>query len=177
MNGTDANDRDPLEVVLTEFTEDKRQNKSPSIEDYARRYPALAGQIRELFPLVENLERWKSDKETQCLRRNVPREFPFDRLGEYQLIREIGRGGMGVVFQALHVTSQRSVAIKLLPWRFAADMAVLERPLATRSLNDRRAAASWNRPDLFVLGRPGVLLLRHAVGRWYRARKNHSAVA
>lgn len=116
--------RDPLELALTEFTEEKRLGKSPSIDDYASRYPQLAAEIRELFPLVDNLERWKVDKEVECLRRNVPQEFAFDRLGDYQLVRELGRGGMGVVFQAVHATSQRVVAIKLLPWRFAADMAV-----------------------------------------------------
>ncbi|WP_010584176.1 serine/threonine-protein kinase [Schlesneria paludicola] len=118
----DLNARDPLEVALSEFTEEKRQGQSPSIEAYALRYPQLANEIRDLFPLVENLERWKDDKEVECLRRNVPRHFSFDRLGEYQLIHELGRGGLGVVFEAVHAISQRTVAIKLLPWRFAADM-------------------------------------------------------
>ena len=58
------------------------------------------------------------------MRRNIPTEFSLKKLGDYELIRELGRGGMGVVFQAVHTTSQRSVAIKLLPWRFAADMSV-----------------------------------------------------
>lgn len=118
----DLNARDPLELVLSEFTEEKRQGRLPSIEAYALRYPQLASEIRELFPLIENLERWKDDKEIECLRRNVPRQFSFDRLGEYQLVRELGRGGLGVVFEAVHAISQRTVAIKLLPWRFAADM-------------------------------------------------------
>ena len=116
--------RDPLEIALTDFTEAQRQGLNPSNEEFAKRYPALADQIRELFPLVDNLERWKTDKEVECLRRNVPREFSFDRLGEYQLARELGRGGMGVVFEAVHSVSGRHVAIKLLPWRYAADMPV-----------------------------------------------------
>lgn len=120
----DEQTRDPLEVALTEFTEEKRRGRFPTIEEYVERYPALAAQIRELFPLIENLEQWKSDKEVECLKRNVPKEFSFDRLGEYKLLNELGRGGMGVVFRAVHITSQRSVAIKLLPWRYAADMPV-----------------------------------------------------
>lgn len=122
--GEDESARDPLEISLTEFMDEIRQGKSPSIDDFAQRYPELADQIRELFPLVGNLERWKSEKEVECLRRNVPKQFPFEKLGEYQLVRELGRGGMGVVFQAFHLTSLRSVAIKLLPWRFAADMPI-----------------------------------------------------
>ena len=127
MDGLDAgesNPRDPLEVVLSEFSEDIRKGNSPSIDDYASRYPELAVQIRDLFPLVHGLEQWKEDREIECLRRNVPAEFPLSKLGDYELIRELGRGGMGVVFQAVHSKSQRPVAIKLLPWRFAADMPV-----------------------------------------------------
>ena len=119
-----ASNRDPLEVLLTQFGEEIRLGRAPTIDDYAKRHPDLAEQIRELFPLVHGLEQWKSDREIECMRRNIPTEFSLKKLGDYELIRELGRGGMGVVFQAVHTTSQRSVAIKLLPWRFAADMSV-----------------------------------------------------
>lgn len=122
--GLSQTERDPLEMVLSDFMLAIRSGQSPDIEDFARRFPQLADQIRELFPLVGNLERWKSDKEIECLRRSVPKQFPFDKLGCYRLVRELGRGGMGVVFQAVHTGTQQPVAIKLLPWRFAADMAI-----------------------------------------------------
>jgi len=117
-------ERDPLELALSDYMQAIRFGQAPDIEDIARKMPHLADQIRDLFPLVGNLERWRSDKEIECLRRNVPKEFPFDKLGDYRLVRELGRGGMGVVFEAVHIASQQSVAIKLLPWRFAADMAI-----------------------------------------------------
>jgi serine/threonine protein kinase len=135
LTADETSSRDPLEVVLSAFGEEVRNGNTPSIDDYARRYPDLAEQIRELFPLVHGLEQWKSDREIECMRRNMPAEFSIKKLGDYELIRELGRGGMGVVFQAVHTTSQRSVAIKLLPWRFAADMHVwkdrLQREAAT----------------------------------------------
>ena len=118
--------RDPLELVLTEFGDRIRRGESASIDDYIQRHPELADQIREFFPLIQGLERWKTDRQLECMRSNVPNEFSLERLGDYQLIRELGRGGMGVVFEAVHLLSQRSVAIKLLPWRFAADMPVLK---------------------------------------------------
>ena len=136
--------RDPLELALTEFTEEARQGKTPSIDDFARRYPSLAEQIRELFPLIENLERWKSEKEVECLKRNVPKEFSFNQLGEYKLVRELGRGGMGVVFEAVHMTSQRSVAIKLLPWRYAANMPVWKERLQ----REARTIAALKHPNI-----------------------------
>lgn len=116
------NSRDSLEVLLSQFADEVRGGSMPSVEDYARRYPTLATQIRELFPLVFSLERWKNDKEVECLRRNVPEEFAVEAFGDYKVVRELGRGGMGVVFFAVHTRSRRPVAVKLLPWRYAADM-------------------------------------------------------
>lgn len=114
--------REPLEVLVTRFSDEVRRGQQPSIEDYASRYRDWAPQIRELFPMIESLERWKTDKQIEGLRRSVPDEFPVRQLGSYRLVRELGRGGMGIVFEAVHDESGKRFAVKLLPWRFAADM-------------------------------------------------------
>ena len=114
--------RDLLEVLMSRFAEEVRQGQFPSIEGYTARYPDLADEIRELFPLVASLENWKGNKEVECLRLTVPKEFTLRRLGNYDIVRELGRGGMGVVFEAAHVKTGRRVAIKVLPWRFASDL-------------------------------------------------------
>lgn len=114
--------RDSLEVLLSQFADEVRAGGMPAVEDYVTRYPHLANDIRELFPIVFSLERWKNDKEIECLRRNVPDAFDVQAFGDYQVTRELGRGGMGVVFHAVHTRSRRPVAVKLLPWRYAADM-------------------------------------------------------
>jgi serine/threonine protein kinase len=118
--------REPLEVLVSRFADAVRRGEQPSIDDYARRYAEWSEQIRELFPLIQTLEHWKTDKELECLRRGVPQEFPIRQLGPYQLIREVGRGGMGIVFEAVDQTSGRRRAIKLLPWRYATGMAQWE---------------------------------------------------
>lgn len=71
-------------------------------------------------------------------------------LGDFRLIREIGRGGMGVVYEAEQMSLGRRVALKILPLAGVLD----ERQL-TRFRNEARAAASLKHPNIV-----GV----HAVG-------------
>ena len=114
--------REPLEVLISRYSAEVRQGENPSIEDYARRYGEWAEQIRELFPLIETLENWKSGKEMDCLRKGVLQEFPVRQLGTFRLVQELGRGGMGIVFEAVDEETGWRRAIKLLPWRYATGM-------------------------------------------------------
>lgn len=63
--------------------------------------------------------------------------------GRYSIDRELGRGGMGVVFLARDVALDRRVAIKLLPQEYAA-----QRPLRERFLREARLAARLSHPNI-----------------------------
>ena len=108
-----------IEVLASEYADKARQGKTPSVESYIERYPDMAAEIRELFPMVAALEQWKSDRENEVLRTQLPDQFKLKQLGDCRLVREIGRGGMGVVFEALEGSIERRVAVKLLPWRIS----------------------------------------------------------
>jgi len=111
--------RAPLEMLVSQFVEELRRGGRPSIELYARRFPPHAERIREVFPVLAMLERARLDRESRSIRRNMPGSFPFSRLGHFELLQEIGRGGMGVVFRARDQNSGHLVALKILPWRAA----------------------------------------------------------
>jgi serine/threonine protein kinase len=66
-----------------------------------------------------------------------------DRLGEFELIREIGRGGMGIVYEAKQTTLNRRVAVKVLPNAFANDRTRLQRFIV-----EAQAAASVAHPNI-----------------------------
>ena len=56
----DPSDADPIGQIADEFVEAIRQGQRPSIEDFARRYPAHADEIREMLPALALMEQAKS---------------------------------------------------------------------------------------------------------------------
>src|SRR5919108_2838427 len=71
-------------------------------------------------------------------------------LGDYRLIREVGRGGMGVVYEAEQLSLRRRVALKVLPFAVTADPRQLQ-----RFHNEARAAAQLHHEHIVPV---------HAVG-------------
>ena len=69
--------------------------------------------------------------------------LPVEVLGDYRLIREIGRGGMGVVYEAEQISLYRKVAIKVLPLA-----SVLDPRSLLRFQNEARAAAGLNHSNI-----------------------------
>jgi serine/threonine protein kinase len=117
--GTDRhNGREPLETIVDRFLSDLRHGGQPDVEAYVRGAPHLADQLRELLPLAGAMERWKADQDLAPTRRSMPTQRRFEWLGNCRVRREIGRGGMGVVYEAEQHPSGRRVAVKVLPWRF-----------------------------------------------------------
>ena len=120
-------ERDPLEVLAAEFMERLRRGERPSAEDYAARHPELAAGIRELFPTIAVTERLKARQERSSGGRATLGGARLERLGDFRIIREIGRGGMGVVFEAEQESLGRRVAVKVLPRQVLLDEKHLKR--------------------------------------------------
>jgi hypothetical protein len=151
-----AVDRDPFEVVAESFLERFRAGQRPGIEEYAARYPELADQIRELLPALVMVEQDLSIDPDPNGEQPPPIPSPVKerRLGDYRLLREIGRGGMGVVYEAEQVSLGR-VALKVLPGHRAGDRDGLE-----RFLREAKAAARLHHTNIvpvFEVGRDGEL--------------------
>ena len=113
----DLRSREPVEILASQFVEELRSGQKPSIETWARRYPLHADTIRESFPMLALLEQARIQNEAAAIRRSMPEYFPFSKLGRCELLCELGRGGMGVVFQGREIGSDQIVAVKVLPWR------------------------------------------------------------
>ena len=120
-------DRDPFEVVAESFLARYRSGERPSIAEYAARHPELADQIRRLLPALVMVEQDLSVDVDAAPAARDALEIQSRRLGDYLILREIGRGGMGVVYEAEQVSLGRRVALKVLPHHVAHDTKALER--------------------------------------------------
>lgn len=122
-----GSERDPLELLAAEYMDMLRRGMHPSVEDYASRHPELAEEIRELFPTIAATEQWKLRRARTSDGRASLGPARLERLGDFRLIREIGRGGMGVVFEAEQESLGRRVAVKVLPRQVLLEAKHLER--------------------------------------------------
>jgi len=113
----DLRARAPVELLASQFVAELREGHRPSVQTYAKRYPLHADVILESFPVLYMLEQARLQNEAQTIRRSMPQQFPFTRIGNCELLCELGRGGMGIVFQGRNTHSGHIVAVKILPWR------------------------------------------------------------
>lgn len=110
-----------VDELAEEFLHQRRTGQHSDIDSYAAKYPALADDIREVFPALLAMESLKQDWETADHNSGTTSTVPLQQLGDYRLLREIGRGGMGIVYEAVQKSLDRHVALKLLPQHAVAD--------------------------------------------------------
>jgi hypothetical protein len=117
MSHLDA-ERKTLEVLAEEFVARYRRGERPALAEYMDAHPELAHEIRELFPTLVMMEELAtSDSEPAVAPTVAPMEQPRLSLGDFRILREIGRGGMGVVYEAEQLSLGRRVALKVEPGR------------------------------------------------------------
>jgi hypothetical protein len=116
---TTGSGRNPVEALAEQFLDRLRRGEPASPEEYAEAHPELAGEILAVFPALLMMEDLGGDAASRtgslAAGAQAIAGAAAGRLGEFRLLREIGRGGMGVVYEAEQESLGRRVALKVLP--------------------------------------------------------------
>ncbi|MBI3467994.1 MAG: protein kinase, partial [Planctomycetes bacterium] len=115
-----------LGQVANEFIDRLRRGEQPQIEEYAQRYPEIAPVLRQVLPAMLVMHSGSSELSAEA---GLPTTQPAGpvALGHFQIHREIGRGGMGIVYEAEQLSLGRRVALKVLPFAAMLDSKKLQR--------------------------------------------------
>ncbi len=131
--------------VADEFLRRQREGECPDVEEYVARYPEAADLLRPALESLRLLDCSRAGCDAPA--EDVPGEVR-GTLGDFRIVREVGRGGMGVVYEAEQISLGRRVALKVLPLAGMMD----ERHLR-RFKNEALAAAHLDHPNIVdVLG-------------------------
>src|SRR3954468_15443780 len=151
---TSSADYGRFEELAEEFAARFRRGERPGLQEYIDRCPEWADEIRELFPALVEVERVKDDQPARPGAAEAAAALPaLGQVGDYRILREVGRGGMGVVYEAEQVSLGRRVALKVLPRQVSSDLKTL-----ARFRREARSAAQLHHTNIvpvFEVGKAG----------------------
>jgi serine/threonine protein kinase/thioredoxin-like negative regulator of GroEL len=135
----DDADLDPIEEAVARYIDDLTAGKPIDRMQVLIENPGIGDAVIER--LEEFISLWDDDQ----VRR------PLGTLGDFTLRRQIGRGGMGVVYEAWEDSMERRVALKVLPAGVAADEHAFQ-----RFLREARTAGKLSHPSIVPIFATGI---------------------
>ena len=130
--------RNPVDLIAEAYIQRRRAGDDPSMDEYVAQHPEHAEEIRKIFPALEMIEQARDVMVDRTDDASMAANLVLgDRMGDFQLLREVGRGGMGVVYEAQQSSLGRRVALKVLAPQYIKSAGTVE-----RFKREARAAAS-----------------------------------
>ncbi len=113
MNAS-SGDRSLVELLAEELLDHLRHGEHSTLREFVERHPELSGEIREVLPALLMMEGFGATSGPLAADNPATPTSPDRGLDAYRRLREIGRGGRGVMYEAEHRLSGRRVALKVL---------------------------------------------------------------
>ncbi len=107
-----------LVTLLDAYLAELQAGRRPDRQQLLAEHPELAAQLEQCLSGIEFIHR------ASVVR---PSSESLGQLGDFRIIREVGRGGMGVVYEAEQVSLKRRIALKVLRYGAAADSEAMQR--------------------------------------------------
>src|SRR5262245_28027731 len=133
-----------LEQLIEEFAVRIEAGESPAVEKFAAAHPEHAESLRRVLPTMLVLaELGRSAASGLASEATATASGPSGPLGDFRILREVGRGGMGIVYEAEQISLRRRVALKVLPFAATMDPRQLQ-----RFHNEAQAAACLHHTNI-----------------------------
>jgi serine/threonine protein kinase len=138
-NGKAPEDDPRLIQALKEYLSALESGGRPHRPDFLRRFSDVAVELAEHLDGLDLMQGAATGLKPEIEGDSVS----LPEFGDYQVLREVGRGGMGAVYEAFQLSLGRRVALKILPFAAALDPRQLQ-----RFKNESYAAAQLRHPNI-----------------------------
>jgi len=131
-----------FEQITNQFVRGQTVNLEKLVADY----PQHERSLRDVYPTMKAIADLGLSVSQAAVTDSAKHDVTVERLGtlgDFRIRREIGRGGMGIVYQAEQISLDRTVALKVLPY-----VSVLDERQISRFKNEARAAARLKHPNI-----------------------------
>ena len=149
-NSNSKNRKNEFEEALRQFIDARMRGEQPDLEAFVNQYPEFEDQIRQKVRSFR-----KIDALFDTLMRSAANEFANtatgedligQKIGSFEIVEMIGKGGMGIVYLARDSKLDRLVAIKKLPAELQASSTA-----RTRFTREAKLLASLSHPNIGVI--------------------------
>lgn len=149
-----------LSEVLLDYVEMWEAGREPNRQQVLAAHPDLRAELEAFLASHDEMERLTAPLRIAAIASRGEEPLPtaasgplpvIGQLGDFRLLREVGRGGMGVVYEAEQISLRRRVALKVLPFAAAVDARQLQ-----RFKNEALAAANLRHKSIVSVYAVGV---------------------
>ncbi len=141
-SGTGDHDDDLVVDAVKKYMSLLDAGAAPPQEEFLRQYPSIADDLRPSLEGLALVHRAQMPKPS-FYAESSDAEFTTKPIGDFKIVGELGRGGMGVVYEAIQLSLGRRVALKVLPFASGLDEVRLQ-----RFRNEAHAAAALHHTNI-----------------------------